>query len=64
MAAGENRSAVVQGKGKTMHETYGVEFATARPAPHVALHYAELSLLSAELRPVTRLPNTRKGATA
>jgi hypothetical protein len=63
-----------------MQETNRVEFATARLAADVALHYAErgdregeavifsfsrvLPLLSAELRPVVRLPNTRRGATA
>jgi hypothetical protein len=35
MAARENRSAVGLGKGKTMHETNGVELATARLASDV-----------------------------
>src|SRR5918994_7243738 len=41
MAAGVNRSAAGLGKGTTMHETYGVEFATAPLATGVTLHYAE-----------------------
>jgi hypothetical protein len=40
MAAGVNRSAAGLGKGITMHETYGVEFATT-PRDRCGLHYAE-----------------------
>jgi hypothetical protein len=41
MAAGENRSSVGLGKVKTMHETNGVEFATAQLATDITIHYAE-----------------------
>jgi hypothetical protein len=49
MAAGENRSSVGLGKVKTMHETNGVEFATAHLATaHLAtditFHYAERAI--------------------
>ena len=41
MAAGANCSAAGLGKENTMHETNGVEFATAHLATNVTLHYAE-----------------------
>jgi hypothetical protein len=44
MATGENRSAVGLGKEKAMHETNGVEFATAR-------------LAIGRYSPLARLPN-------